>query len=91
MLSNNRDILRYFTSIFHSKLKARIYSTTPANNHLNGLSADFKRYNRSYTSHTPVSVAATSGNGLLYSIAPSLTISTDNLKITRGETSTEKL
>ena len=50
-----------------------VYSTNPAANTLGGLSPDFKRYNKTYAGYGPSSVTET-GSGVLYSIAPILTV-----------------
>lgn len=46
----------------------RVYSTSPLSDTRGGLTPDFKQYNA-----TPASTVLGSGNGLLYSVAPSLT------------------
>ena len=53
-----------------------VYSTDPASNSLGGLASDFKRYNCTFTGGclTPGTTVPASGNGLLYSLAPTLTI-----------------
>jgi filamentous hemagglutinin family protein len=47
-----------------------VYSQNPANDTVGSLSYEFKQYNATYGSTT---VAQTTGNGLLYTLAPSLT------------------
>ncbi len=53
-----------------------IYSEKPADNTLSGLASGFKRYNCVYGGACPAGLAA--GNGLLYSIAPTVTVTADN-------------
>lgn len=57
--------------VSHASGRWLVYSSDPADNTLGGLSADFKRYNKTYAGYAPGSVVET-GNGFLYSIAPTL-------------------
>lgn len=50
-----------------------VYSADPAANTLGGAPADFKRYNKTFAAYAPENVAE-NGNGLLYSIAPIVTV-----------------
>ncbi|MES2984155.1 MAG: filamentous hemagglutinin N-terminal domain-containing protein [Pseudomonadota bacterium] len=51
------------------------YSTTPANSPLNGLTSNFVRYGCTYGGSCPTGVTIpTSGNGVIYSARPTLTI-----------------
>jgi hypothetical protein len=58
-----------------------VYSTDPASNSLGGLTSDFKRYNCTFTGGclTPGTTVPVSGNGLLYSLAPTLTIAANGV------------
>ena len=53
-----------------------IYSTNPANDTLGGLTPDKKRYNTTYPTIPDNFLAK--NNGLIYSVAPTLTITVDN-------------
>ncbi|MBY0421241.1 MAG: hypothetical protein K2Q06_02980, partial [Parvularculaceae bacterium] len=46
-----------------------VYSTTPANDTRGGLAYDFKEYNKAY----PAAPTPSSGNGFLYTLAPTIT------------------
>ena len=62
------------------------YSTDPASNTLGGMSAGFKRYNCTYAGGcltAGTSIAGT-GNGLLYSVAPVITVTPDAQAVTYG-------
>ncbi|NCC22391.1 MAG: filamentous hemagglutinin N-terminal domain-containing protein [Alphaproteobacteria bacterium] len=61
-----------------------VYSSDPAANMLNGLGADFKRYNKTFAGYEPGSVIET-GNGLLYSIAPQLSVKAQDATREYGE------
>jgi filamentous hemagglutinin family protein len=52
-----------------------IYSADPAQNTLGGLSAAFKRYNCTYGGACP---SLGTGNGFLYSLAPTISVTADN-------------
>jgi hypothetical protein len=58
-----------------------VYATDPADNTLGGMTADFKRYACTYGGSCP---ALGSGNGLLYSVTPSLTVTADDKSRTYG-------
>ncbi len=61
----------------HGSGRWLVYSADPNINTLGGLNGDFKRYNKTYDSYAPESVTG-NGNGLLYSIAPALTVTAGN-------------
>ena len=54
-----------------------VYSADPASDTLGGLNRDFKRYNKTYAGYAPDSVTET-GNGFLYAVAPTVTVSADD-------------
>lgn len=62
-----------------------VYSTDPANNTLNGITSDFFRYSCTYGGSCPS--FPSSGNGLLYSITPVITVTLipDATSTTYGE------
>lgn len=53
-----------------------VYSEKPVDNTLGGLTSNFKRYNCVFDGACSAGLAA--GNGLLYSIAPTVTVTADN-------------
>jgi len=59
-----------------------IYSSNPSNNTIGGLTYDFKRYSCTYGGSCP---ALTSGNGLLYSTTPQLTVTVDDVSAVYGD------
>jgi hypothetical protein len=59
-----------------------IYSTNPASNTLDGLTANFDRYSCTYGGSCPT---LGTGNGLLYSYTPTLTLTAANANITYGQ------
>ncbi len=60
-----------------------VYSTNPANDTSGGLSNDFRRFSCTYGGSCP-SISAT-GNGLLYSYTPTLTVTPSGLSINFGD------
>ncbi|WP_373531313.1 beta strand repeat-containing protein [Vampirovibrio sp.] len=54
-----------------------VYSSNPANNTLGGLTGFTKRYNRTFGGNAPGTIAE-NGNVMMYSLAPTLTLSADN-------------
>jgi hypothetical protein len=64
-----------------------IYTDTSGNNTLAGMAAGFKRYNCTYGSGclTAGTTLPTTGNGLLYSVAPVLTVAPNVSAITYGQ------
>jgi len=65
-----------------------LYSSNPAGNTLGGISAGFKRYNCTYAGGclTAGTSIPGSGNGLLYSVAPVLTVTPNVQTVTYGDT-----
>ncbi|MDO9105055.1 MAG: MBG domain-containing protein [Methylovulum sp.] len=62
-----------------------VYSETPSDNSLGGLTADFKHYGCTTEScNNGFSVADTVGNGLLYQITPVLTVTPDSVSSIYG-------
>ncbi|MCB9964486.1 MAG: MBG-2 domain-containing protein [Rhodospirillales bacterium] len=61
-----------------------VYSADPSANTLGGLASDFKRYNKTYAGYAPGSVVET-GDGLLYSIAPTLSVTAQNASRAYGD------
>ncbi len=61
-----------------------VYSSDPAANTLGGLAADFKRYNRTFVGNAPSTITE-ADNGLLYSIAPTLTFDVADNNVEYGE------
>ncbi|MFL6604683.1 MAG: autotransporter-associated beta strand repeat-containing protein [Steroidobacteraceae bacterium] len=63
-----------------------VYSTDPAANTLGGIASDFKRYNCTFTAGclTPGTTLPLAGNGLLYSVAPTLNVMADALSTVYG-------
>ena len=63
-----------------------VYSMDPASNTLGGITADFKRYNCTFTAGclTPGTTLPLTGNGLLYGLAPRLTVTADTLNTVYG-------
>ncbi len=59
-----------------------IYSTEPAQNSLNGMTAPNKHYTQLYTGATPAYASA--GNWFLYGIPPVLQVSPNNLTVASG-------
>ncbi|HEU5047882.1 MAG TPA: YDG domain-containing protein [Rickettsiales bacterium] len=59
-----------------------VYSTNPANDTLNSLASDFRRFSCTYGGTCP-SFAST-GNGFLYTITPTLTVTPGTLNVTYG-------
>jgi hypothetical protein len=68
----------------HASGRYLVYSTDPAGNTLGGLTPDFKRYNKTYAGYAPGSVSET-GDGFLYSIAPTLTVTANNATRVYGD------
>jgi filamentous hemagglutinin family protein len=60
-----------------------VYSTNPTNITLGGLSSYIKRYNRTFSGNAPSTISE-SGNVLMYSLAPTLTIAASNQSKTYG-------
>ena len=58
-----------------------IYSTDPASNTLNGLAEAFHRYSCTYGGSCP---SLGSGNGLLYTLSPTITVTADDISGTYG-------
>ena len=58
-----------------------VYSTDPSNNTLGGLTEAFHRYSCTYGGSCP---ALGSGNGLLYTLSPTITVTADNISGTYG-------
>lgn len=65
----------------------KVYSQDPAVDLLNGMTADFKRYNCTFDAGclTPGTVIPAVGNGLLYSVAPVLDVLPNDETITYGD------
>lgn len=61
-----------------------VYSASPSANMLGGLSADFKRYGKTYAGYAPAAVAE-SGDGFLYSVVPNLTVRANDVSRVRGQ------
>lgn len=61
-----------------------VYSTNPANNVLNGLTAGFYRYSCTYGGSCPSFLAT--GNGLLYSYTPTLIATPSTVNVIYGDT-----
>lgn len=61
-----------------------IYSADPSTDTLGGLSADFKRYNRTFAGNAPGTITETD-DGLLYAVAPVLRYDIDDLTVEYGE------
>jgi filamentous hemagglutinin family protein len=72
---NNLGAAVFNTTDFNGRYL--VYSDNPANNTLNGLSSTFKRYNKTYAGYAPAAVTEI-GDGLLYSLAPTLNIFADD-------------
>ena len=83
--TNNGDFTNNVGSGVLSAASGRwlVYSTDPANDTLGGLTADKKRYNTTYPT-IPGSFLSTD-DGLLYSLAPTLTITADDKGRTYGD------
>jgi hypothetical protein len=62
-----------------------VYSTDPAANSLGGLTSNFKRYNCKYAAGCAI---PTTGDGLLYTLAPVLSISASPVSIVYGDPTT---
>lgn len=62
-----------------------VYSADPAANTLGGVTADFKRYNKTYAGYAPAAVAE-DGAGLFYSIAPVVTVTAKDVAREYGDT-----
>jgi hypothetical protein len=64
-----------------------VYSSSPADDFLGGITRDTKRYNRNLSDNSPNSVNET-GNVFLYYIAPTLTVNAGDSTTTYGDTAT---